>query len=654
MGIVKKTAAKKKSSGLMTPKVKLPQPKPAARQETTNKPTQLRALCERLDKWIFTDYAKAKVAVQELAAQINSKTAYDIRLAYHRSAAFLDNQWQHNEQAIYHAREAIAICEGLGAGPALIELWADLASTYVNRRDWAEAQECLDNARRYVESFTPPTLLAHISCREGYLYMLTGNTSKAFTSFMEAEKELFNLDERSSLKDNYVFTLVLSGIGRLYEKLDEKEKSLEAYQRVFPVVERHNLRPRLAWHYLNASRVALAGKDFFHARMGLLKVLEIAGEGDEEARTHALGNLGILAITENKLDEATRMFDEAAALYEPPTKESDYNNLSKIEVMRSGIYRWSGDLKEAEKHLLKAWEIGQFTQDKSHLAQVSQSIAQLKAASGAYQEAYEWQQHASELSQQHFEDLRDYERKELEARHQLERNRQEAQMAKLRVASLQLRALRAQMNPHFMFNALNAIQGFITSGRNSEAESYLAKFAKMMRHTLDYSDLEVVSLEQEIEFLERYLDINRKLRFREKLHFKIISPKELDLGDLHVPTMILQPFVENAIEHGIRPRQEGTLTIEFKLPVDDRTILCIIEDDGVGYKKGQEKQSNQAVFQRHRSRGMDITRERLNLIHQLENTGIAQLVTITDLGVQSEGARSGTRVEVVLPLMESD
>ena len=210
------------------------------------------------------------------------------------------------------------------------------------------------------------------------------------------------------------------------------------------------------------------------------------------------------------------------------------------------------------------------------------------------------------------------------------------------------------MNPHFMFNVLNAIQGLVTSGRNSDAESYLAKFAKMMRHTLEYSELEEVTLEQEIEFLDRYLDINRKLRFRDRLDFKIIIPRLSDFDDLLIPTMIVQPFVENAIEHGLRPRQEGRLLIEFQLLEEENLIRCIIEDDGVGINKGREKQINQPGFQKHRSRGMDITQERLLLLHQIQKSTRDSFIEITDIGETSGGQRSGTRVEVLLPIMNEE
>jgi len=647
---MKKTPFAKKNSGLIAPvrkAAKAKQPAPANEQVTA-----LRELCKNLATWIFTDFDRAKSALAKIAPQITSKTPPDIQLSYHRGASFLDNQWQHYEQALEHARAAIAIGEQLSAPSVMIELWADLAAIQLNCRDWTAAQESLDHARRHLDERVTPALRAHINCREGFLHLHSGNHRQALVSLMEAEKDLFGLDEHSGLKDFYLLTLVLSGLGDLYERLDEKEKSLDAYQRVPPIVEQHQLRPRLAWHYLNAGRAALAGEDIFQAQFWFRKVLEYAGEGEAEAKTHALGNLGILALMHDDVPAATDMFNQAAAQYDPPAKESDFTNLSKIEIWRSGLFRQLGDWEQAKIHLLKAWDIGQEGRDKHHLAQVCQSIAALNASRDDFRQAYEWQQRATKLNQEYFDDLRDYERRELEVRHQTNRSRQEAQTARLRVAGLQLRALRAQMNPHFMFNALNAIQGFITSGRNSEAESYIAKFAKMMRHTLDYSDLEVVTLEQEIEFLERYLEINKKLRFRDRLHFQTIAPIGVDIDDLHVPTMILQPFVENAIEHGIRPRQEGNLRIEFQLSEDELSLLCIIEDDGVGYNKGMEKQSGQALFQKHRSRGMDITRERLTLIHQLQKTGATHLVTITDLGVSSGGERSGTRVEVILPLLD--
>ncbi len=617
-------------------------------------PAYLRRLCAHLERSIFTDFEQARAMLKELAAAIHPGLPFDIRLAYHRSAAFLENQWQRWEPALAHAYQAIAIYENLADSPALAEMWADVSAVHVNQRAWNAAQESLDRAHNYLDPASPPRVRANVTCREGFLHLHLGNLNQALVCFQEAEKDLMGLDASAERKDFYLLTLVLSGLGTLYERLGDKEKSLEAFRRVLPIAEEHRLRPRLPWHFLHTGRVALALDNAQQAREYFEYALRFAGEGEEEVRTQALGNLGILAFLADRPDEAFTLFDQAAAQYAHPDSEDDFTNLSKIESWRAGVILRKGDREQGQLHLEKAYEYGVKGRDIHLLSQICFNLAAMYAQDSRYERAYFYQLRTTELTTEHYEQLRDRDREELEARHHIERSRQDAQMARLRVAGLQLRALRAQMNPHFMFNALNAIQGLVTSGRNNEAESYIAKFAKMMRQTLEYSDLEVVPLEQEIEFLDRYLDINRKLRFRDQLDYKIIVSPELERLDIYLPTMILQPFVENAVEHGLRPRKAGKLRIEFSLGKQEDTLLCVIEDDGLGYLAGRAKQSDQMAFQKHRSRGMDITHERLALLHQLQRKQEGQFVVITDLGEQSGGEHTGTRVEVILPIMEEE
>ncbi len=617
-------------------------------------PAYLRRLCAHLQRSIFTDFEQARAVLGELAAAMHPGLPFDIRLAYHRGASFLENQWQRWEPALTHARQTIAILENLADAPALAEMWADASAVQVNQRAWSAAQESLDRAHHYLDPDSPPRVRANVTCREGFLHLHLGNLNQALACFQEAEKDLMGLDASAERKDFYLLTLVLSGLGTLYERLGDKEKSLDAFRRVLPIAEEHHLRPRLPWHFLHTGRVALALDNAVQAREHFERALQFAGEGEEEVKTHALGNLGILAFLADRPDEAFVLFAQAAAQYEHPDSEDDFTNLSKIESWRAGAMLRKGDREQGQHHLEKAYEYGMQGRDIHHLGQICLNLAQIFVQDGRHERAYFYQHRATQLTTEHYEQLRDRDREELEARHLIERSRQDAQMARLRVASLQLRALRAQMNPHFMFNALNAIQGLVTSGRNNEAESYIAKFAKMMRQTLEYSDLEVVPLEQEVEFLERYLDINRKLRFRDQLDYKIIVSPQLERLDIYLPTMILQPFVENAVEHGLRPRLKGKLRIELSLGGPDGTLLCTIEDDGVGYLAGRAKQSDQMAFQKHRSRGMDITHERLALLHQLQRKQEGQFVLITDLGEQSGNTVTGTRVEVILPIMEEE
>ncbi|MCB0623626.1 MAG: histidine kinase, partial [Saprospiraceae bacterium] len=129
---------------------------------------------------------------------------------------------------------------------------------------------------------------------------------------------------------------------------------------------------------------------------------------------------------------------------------------------------------------------------------------------------------------------------------------------------------------------------------------YLAKFAQLMRQSLEYSDLEIISLEKEIEFLEDYLFINEKLRFENRLEYEITVDDELEDDILGVPTMIVQPYVENAIEHGLRSRQHGRIRIDFS-PIDDLNILCVVEDNGIGREAARKLQEKDQDFQNHKS-----------------------------------------------------
>lgn len=614
----------------------------------------LRAQCEALERWTFTDFALARQAMEAIESALTPEAPLDIQATYYSRRAFLENQWRRFEVALQLFEQALAIWERLNCEEQAIETHLDMAAVHINRRDWQAAEQSLERARQRLSKRPECVRLrGQLACREGFLHLHLSNHRKALEKLQEAERILMALGDQATLKDFYILTLVISGLGDLYERMDERENSLDAYLRALPIVEEHRLRPRLPWHYLNAGRAAVAQNDTEYARECFEHVLEFADEEELEAKAHALANLGILDLLQGESQRAAMLFDEAAAQFPNPSEPSDFTNLSKIQAWRAELLWQLNETQQAEAHFEQAYMFGTRGHDLNHLAHVCQALAQLCAARGDYEQAYDWQQKSTETIEQHYLQVRDRERQEIETRHNLERIRQEAQMAKLRVASLQQRALRAQMNPHFLFNALNAIQGLITSGRNDEAETYLARFAKLMRHTLEYSDLEVVTLEQEIEFLDRYLDLNRRLRFRDRLNYHIRQPVGTDPAELFIPAMIVQPFVENAIEHGLRPRLEGNLAVEFRLTDDENTLLCLIEDDGVGFNTGREKQKAQPPsYQRHRSRGMDITRERLHLLHQLRKNSGMQFIKISDLGDKTNGERSGTLVEVVLPILE--
>lgn len=198
------------------------------------------------------------------------------------------------------------------------------------------------------------------------------------------------------------------------------------------------------------------------------------------------------------------------------------------------------------------------------------------------------------------------------------RNRQRQQKAIEKITTekkfteLEMQALKAQINPHFVFNCLNSIKGFIYEKNYTQADKYLDRFADLMRSTIDNSDASVISLEEEIKYLDNYLQLE-KLRFTEKFDYSITADVAINLQQTFVPAMLLQPYVENAIRHGIRflENKKGQITISAIVRND--MLVCTIDDNGIGREKATKlKSSNHIEYQ---GRGMSISRRRAELYH---------------------------------------
>ena len=206
---------------------------------------------------------------------------------------------------------------------------------------------------------------------------------------------------------------------------------------------------------------------------------------------------------------------------------------------------------------------------------------------------------------------------------------------------LQQKLFRSQLNPHFIFNSLASIQNIIISDEPDKASRYLARFSKLMRNILDSSVEELIPLEEEIDTIENYLAL-QKFRFTEKFDYYVEIDKDLDTGDILIPPMFIQPFIENSIEHGMKHKKEkGNIVVRFKK--DGDTIILEVEDNGIGREKAQEK-----VAKDHKSLATDIIRERIGILNKKRRKKIG--FRITDLK-DSEGNPAGTQVQILIPIV---
>lgn len=208
----------------------------------------------------------------------------------------------------------------------------------------------------------------------------------------------------------------------------------------------------------------------------------------------------------------------------------------------------------------------------------------------------------------------------------------------------ELKALRAQMNPHFVFNSLNSIQHFILNNKSADAGKYLNKFARLIRIILYNSEKTALTVREELEYLQLYLDLEA-LRFENRFTWEVDISDDIDIDYIEIPPMLLQPYIENAILHGLMPRGDnGKLLISFRL--QENTMVCSIVDNGIGRERSRS--IRQLSKQKdHKSLGMKITNDRLELINRLNGSNLS--MSITDL-YNEANEPVGTRVDIFIPV----
>jgi len=222
------------------------------------------------------------------------------------------------------------------------------------------------------------------------------------------------------------------------------------------------------------------------------------------------------------------------------------------------------------------------------------------------------------------------------------REKEKLEMEK-HLLSLEQKALQLQMNPHFIFNALNSIQSLISQKDNKTARYQLAKFSKLMRSILENSRVQAITLDDEIQTLENYLAIEKSSR-GDTFDFEFTTLLEADTDELMIPPMMLQPFVENAIIHGVAHLEEkGKIDIHFSQK--NNTLECSITDNGIGRAKAKELKSQ--IEHQHKSAALEVTQERLDILNL--DRKIGKSLEIIDL-VDAEGNAAGTKVVVKLPV----
>jgi len=207
---------------------------------------------------------------------------------------------------------------------------------------------------------------------------------------------------------------------------------------------------------------------------------------------------------------------------------------------------------------------------------------------------------------------------------------------------LEMQALRAQMNPHFIFNCLSSINRYILINKTEEASDYLTKFSRLIRMALHNSEKSLITLDNELEALRLYLDLER-LRFKNAFNYSITLINDIDTHTVYIPPMLMQPFAENAIWHGLM-HKKGMGCLDIQLCAENKTLTCLIIDNGIGRNKAAALNSGSA--KKNKSMGVDITAGRLAILNKSKNeTAVFNIEDLTD----DDGNDCGTKVVLKMP-----
>lgn len=570
----------------------------------------------------------------------------------HRHSAFL---WktrgllasQRNDlaQAFYAFKEALQAAETEGSPEMMAEVLLDHIALDLNRSALPDAELHLDMAGRAFRQQPRSRLSFRMLVRQGFMELHDHRESAALTSFLQAERLLPAMHGQWTWEDLDHLALLHGGMGEVYAASGERELARQSFQKALGISRRYGLVNRLVWHLLLAGNAALALERWDEAESLYREVAGCAlAAGQEGARAGALANLGFILLRKDKMAEAAEALDAAERIYRQG--EGDPKNLAVVETWKARLARQEGRKGEVMPHFIRATELAREVQDNRQLALICRDIAHYLASQDDHRNAFDYFQLYDELAERSREEVQQRRLMEIQVRYETEQKEQEARHLRSEAIELRLQAMRAQMNPHFLFNALNGIQSFIHSEEPDKASRFLAKFAGLVRKTLNMSNAELVTLEEEVSFIQDYLFINQKLRFDGRLEFEVSVDEDVEDDRLMVPPMMIQPFVENAIEHGFIKRDKGHVWIHIAPDGEDR-ICCTVRDDGIGREAAIALRAQEPQRESHQSLGIGITMERLEMLNQSGHPGHA--LVVNDLTDES-GEPAGTLVRLFFPV----
>lgn len=542
----------------------------------------------------------------------------------------------------------------------------------------------------------PNDVLGVAMCHEkvGELYAIRGKFIEALNWYQSAlalkENFLSEHQVRARRDANFVlfvnesFASTYLKMGRLYKDWSRPELAIEQLRQslVFSRDAGYQRREAEALTALGDIYLVLNRPDsslaFYHTARETYETMEY-----RPGLAEIYKSMGDFHFSQNAFDKAMRSYGQSQQMFaalEMPAK------LASVLILQGKALMESQALQQAVEKLTEGLNIAEDMNLPRLKLDAYKGLSEIYSGLGEFEKAFSYYKNFHEIKDQLFTLETNLQIAEIEAQFESVQNRQqllllqrekelvEEKQARSRLMlllliglivllalfvllylrqnrlktghdrmQLQQKLFRSQMNPHFIFNSLGSIQSSIMNEESDKAVKYLSRFSKLMRNILDSSENENLPLSKEIATIENYLEL-QKVRFPHKFDYRISGTENLEAESICIPPMLAQPFIENALEHGIKTMPtKGLINVNFSLAGNLLTIE--IEDNGIGRQKAGEIM--QKLHKDHKSRAIDITRRRINLLNRKSKRGIGfDIIDLTD----DSGHATGTRVVFVVPM----
>lgn len=584
--------------------------------------------CSIAQNLMVVDSLKKRLKGLEGGERVN--VMVDISWAY---------QFVDGDSAISYGTSALKLAKHLNYKEGETDSYNALGTYFLSSGKYEVALSYLQKALKMDSLSKHKGNLARDKTNIGNVHQRMGNYAMAATNYFDA------LTYFESINDSFSTGSLYVNIGNNFNYQNQHERSLHYYEQALKIFTEQGDDILVA-----QTREAIGiTYVYLHRFNEALSALNSASESFK--KLNQMSHISSVCINLGFLYEEKKDYLVAIEQYEKALEialkigDLDGQMIALLDI--ASCYNNLGELDQAEQNYLKVVDLAIASKSSRILTETYLGLAELNRQKKHFEQAYSYEV----LYAQWKDSLLNKERidriEELAVLHEVENQEKEIQLLKekektasatadkheawliasgglicaivvvaflyirqrknkemRRQLELEQKALRAQMNPHFIFNSLNSIQRMYIERKDDQANEYTADFAELMRRILDNSDKSKISLKEELETLRLYLELE-KIRCNGMMEYAIELASDLDLNEFYIPPLVIQPFVENAIWHGILPKKKkGQVTIRIYYD-QEKNVRCDIEDNGVGWDPDDAK------YRKSDSKGISITSQRL-------------------------------------------